>query len=202
MKKNYYYYLLFLAVLVYFIIFHYFPMYGIVIAFKDFRILNGILKSPWVGMKHFNRLFNSMLFWQSVRNTVKISLLKLVFGFPAPIIFALLLNEVNQRFFKRFVQTVSYLPYFISWVALGGIVRAILSPNGGVFNQLMYMFGKAPVYFITESSYFVAILVITWVWQQMGWGSIIYLAAITSVDTRRGWSKLSPSLKNYFTSNL
>jgi len=181
-KKDYFYYLMFLIVLAYFIVFSYVPMYGVTLAFKNYRILDGILKSPWAGMRHFNRAFSSPLFWQAFRNTLKISLLRLAVGFPAPIIFALLLNEINARFFKRFLQTASYLPYFISWVALSRIVSVILSPNNGIVNQILKYFGRESIYFITEPSYFVGVLIISGIWQSIGWGSVVYLAAITSVD--------------------
>ena len=181
-KKNYWFYLMFLPVLAFFIIFHYVPMYGVVLAFKDFRYLDGILESQWAGFKHFDRLFASPVFWSVFKNTIIISVLRIVFSFPAPVMLALMLNEIRHVKFKKFTQTVSYLPYFMSWIVLGGIVAEILSPSRGLLNQIITFFGGRSVYFLTEPAYFRSILVITGIWQSVGWDSIIFLAAITSID--------------------
>jgi putative aldouronate transport system permease protein len=183
--KMRWYYLLLLPVLLNMALFHYKPMYGIVIAFKDYMILDGILGSPWVGFAHFQRLFSSMLFYRVLSNTFIISVLRIVFGFPAPILLALLLNELRGLQFKRVVQTISYLPHFISWVVLGGIIQEVLSPSRGVVNYFITLFGGKAIYFLTEPSYFRAILVSTGIWQSVGWGSIVYLAAITSIDVQQ-----------------
>jgi len=184
-KKMYFYYLLLLPVIAYFILFHYIPMYGVQLAFKDYRILDGIAGSPWVGLKHFIRLFTGPFFGQILSNTLIISFYRIVFGFFAPIVFALLLNEITNIWLKRITQTISYLPYFISWVILGGIMIEMLSPSRGVVNYVITLFGGEPIYFLTEPKYFVSILIISGIWQSVGWSSIIYLAAISSIDAEQ-----------------
>lgn len=166
-------------------IFSYIPMYGVVLAFKDYRFVDGILGSPWIGFKHFETIFNSTLFYRVIRNTLLISFYRLLFGFPAPIILALLLNEINNRIFKRITQTISYLPYFISWVILAGIIIEILSPKRGVINFVISLFGVQPMHFLTLPQYFRPILVITGIWQGVGWGTIIYLAALSGIDSEQ-----------------
>ncbi|HHW30561.1 MAG TPA: sugar ABC transporter permease [Clostridiaceae bacterium] len=185
MFKMRYYYLLLLPVLVYFILFHYIPMYGITLAFKDYSFSLGILKSPWAGFKYFDRLFSSPTFHEVVRNTVIISFYKIVISFPVPIIFALLLNEIYHKKIKRAVQTISYLPHFISWVILSGIIMEVLSPARGVVNYIITLFGGDPIHFLAEPKYFRSVLVITHIWQTMGWNSIVYLAAISSISTEQ-----------------
>jgi len=182
MKKMYLYYILFIPVLAYFIIFSYAPMYGVTLAFKDFKAIDGIMGSPWVGLKHFTRLFSSSVFWEVVRNTLMINLWRIIFAFPAPVILALLINEVRHNAFKRTVQTISYLPHFISWVILSGIINEVLSPSRGALNYLITVFGGQPIYFLAEVGWFRAILVITGIWQSVGWGTIIYLAAISGIE--------------------
>lgn len=180
-----FYYLLALPGILYFIIFHYLPMTGIVIAFKDispFGGVQGIIDSPWVGFKHFDRFFNSIFFWDVVKNTLIISVLKIAIGFPAPIIFALMLNEVMRISFKRIVQTLSYLPHFISWVVVTGLVTALLATSGGVFTEFLNNLTGERWTFITNPDYFRGILVGTHVWKTVGWSSIIYLAAMSSID--------------------
>lgn len=182
MYKHRYYYLVLLPVLLYFILFHYMPMYGVTLAFKQFNMRMGILKSPWVGFDYFIRLFDSKKFWEVSINTLIISSLKLVFNFPAPIILAVLINEIGNVRFKKFVQTVSYLPHFLSWVVLSGIIIELLSPSRGAVNYILTLFGGEPVYFLTQPSMFRQIIVITAMWQTVGWGTIIYLAAISGID--------------------
>lgn len=183
MYKFRHYYFLLIPVVAYFIIFQYIPMYGITIAFKEYSFSRGILGSPWVGLENFKRFFNSEYCFAIIRNTVVISLLKLAFDFPAPILFALLLNELRKQTFKKIVQTVSYLPYFISWVVLGGIIKDLLSPaSTGVVNSIITLTGGKPIYFLTEPGYFRSILVTSDVWVTVGWSSVIYLAAIVSID--------------------
>ena len=177
-----YLYLIFLPVLIYFIVFSYFPMYGVQIAFKDYRYKLGILGSPWVGLKYFRMLIGNGEFIKVLINTVFISFLRLIFGFPAPIIFALLINEILNIKFKRIVQTISYLPNFISWVVLGGIFKEMLSPSRGVINYFLTLLGKEPVYFLTSDFWFIVIIIITGIWQSFGWGAIIFLAAISAID--------------------
>ncbi len=171
-----------LPVLAYYIIFHYIPMYGVVIAFQDFIPLKGIFGSQFVGFENFKTLFSGMYFLPVLRNTLLISTYKLIFGFPAPILLCLLLNEVGNKYFKKFTQTVSYLPHFISWVVLAGIVIEVLSPSRGVVNYFIELFGFRPIYFLGEPKYFRSILVISSIWKSVGWSSVVYLAAITNID--------------------
>ena len=185
MIKMRYNYLLLVPVLLYFIIFHYIPMYGVTLAFKDYNMSLGILDSPWAGLRYFNRLFGSPSFYEVLTNTVLISFYKIIFSFPAPIILALLLNEIGNTKFKRIVQTASYLPHFISWVILSGIIIESLSPSRGIVNYIISAFGGESIYFLTEPAYFRTILVATSIWQGVGWGSIIYLAAISSIDAEQ-----------------
>jgi len=167
--------------LLYFLVFHYLPIYGVAIAFKDFKITQGILGSEWAGFDYFRQAFEDERFYVVLRNTLLISLYKLAFGFPAPILFALLLNEVTRARFKKFVQTVSYMPYFISWVVLGGIVISFFSMDGPV-NWALKLLGQEPVLMLGDDRYFRGVLVVTDVFQSFGWGSIIYFAAISGID--------------------
>lgn len=176
------YYLFLLPALAYFILFCYKPMYGIVIAFKDYNFADGIVGSPWVGWKNFQDLFSDMMFYRVLRNTLIISLLKLAFGLPAPIILALLLEEVGVRKLKKWFQTISYLPYFISWVILASIIAEVLSPSRGIVNYVLTLFGMEPVYFLTDPHFFRPMLIFTHVWATVGWSSIVYIAAISGID--------------------
>lgn len=181
------YYLLILPGILYFVIWHYLPMLGIVIAFKDVSPYGGaaeMLASPWVGLEHFKKFFRSFYFWNILRNTLNISVQKLIFGFPAPILLALLLNEITNVHYKRVVQTVSYLPHFISSVIMAGLMYSVLSTNGGIVNEIIKLFGGEPIFFLGESRYFVKTLVVSSIWQGVGWGTIIYLAAITGIDSQ------------------
>jgi putative aldouronate transport system permease protein len=171
-------------VIVYFIIFKYVPMAGIVMAFKDFKLGLGIWQSPWNGLANFRQAFSTLSFTRAVQNTLAISLMKLAAGFPAPIILALLLNEVRHSAYKRVVQTISYLPHFISWVVMAGILQQLLSPNNGAINYILtHGFGKAKsIYFLGDNNYFRGTLLVTDVWKNIGWGSILYLATISGID--------------------
>lgn len=181
-RRHWQLYFLIAPVLVYFAVFHYLPMYGVQIAFKDFIGSRGIWGSPWVGFKHFERFFESYFFWRLIWNTVGISLYELAVGFPVPIILALMMNELRQGVFKRMVQTITYAPHFLSTVVLVGMIVIFLSPSTGIVNQVIRAFGGEPVYFMTEPKWFKTIYVLSGVWQQMGWSSIIYLAALTGID--------------------
>ncbi|WP_245954380.1 ABC transporter permease [Paenibacillus flagellatus] len=183
--RNWRLYVLLAPVIVYFIVFHYVPMYGVQIAFKNFIAVEGITGSPWVGFAHFERFFNSYYFWRLLRNTIGISLYELAVSFPVPIVLALMLNELRQEAFKRFVQTVTYAPHFLSTVVLVGIVALFLSPHGGLVNHVLQWFGIGPIGFMTEPGWFKTIFVLSGVWQQMGWSSIIYLAALAAVDPQQ-----------------
>ncbi|MZQ80903.1 ABC transporter permease subunit [Paenibacillus sp. 5J-6] len=174
-------YFMLLPGLLYFILFHYVPIYGVVLAFKNFKIMQGILASPWVGFEHFQKVFADPNFYRVLNNTLIISLYKIVFAFPIPIIFALLLSEITRERFKRLVQTISYLPHFMSWVILAGIFISIFSLNGPV-NAIVKLFGGDPVLFMADDRYFRSILVMTDIYQGFGWGSIVYFAAIAGID--------------------
>lgn len=174
--------LMFLPCFLYYLIFKYLPMGGIVISFKDYNLYKGILESKWVGFKYYEMFFKSPDFWILLRNTFLLGLYKLVFGFPAPIILALLLNEVKQALFKRFVQTVSYLPHFISNVVVAGMVIMFLSPSGGMVNKIIESLGFTPIHFMVNPELFRSIYVTSEIWQHVGWETIIYLAALTSID--------------------
>ncbi len=179
--RNRYLILMFLPGFLLFLLFAYVPMYGITIAFKDFRILEGIMGSPWVGFKHFEYLFSGQGFMDALRNTVVISFLKYVFAFPAPILLAIMLNEIRSSWFRRTIQTISYLPHFFSWVILAGILFSFLSIHGG-FNQILGYLGFEPVSWMIEPSKFYGVIVVTDIWQSIGWGSIVYFAALSGVD--------------------
>ena len=181
-KKNWDLYLLILPVIVYFIVFKYYPMYGVQIAFKDFIATMGISGSPWVGLEHFERFFESYYFWRLIKNTLFIGLYELAVGFPIPIILALLINELRNSFFKRFVQTVTYAPHFLSGVVVVGMLFLFLSPETGIINKIITLFGGEPIAFMTEPGWFKSIYVFSGVWQHMGWSSIIYLAALSAID--------------------
>jgi putative aldouronate transport system permease protein len=186
MWKFRFYYLLALPGILYFIIFHYIPMAGIIIAFKDvspFGGVQGIIDGPWVGLRHFDRFLNSFFFWNVMENTVAISGLKILFGFPAPIIFALMLNEVMRVRFKRMVQTISYLPHFISWVVVTGLISALIGTSGGLLTEFLNDVTGRQWSFLTNPEYFRWVLVISHVWKTIGWSSIIYLAAMSGIDT-------------------
>ncbi|NOU67121.1 ABC transporter permease subunit [Paenibacillus sp. LMG 31461] len=175
-------YLMVLPALVFLLVFKYGPMYGVVIAFKDYNIMQGVFASKWVGLQYFRELFMFDEFPRVVINTLVISLMKLVVGFPAPILLALLLNELRLVKFKRWVQTFTYLPHFISWVVIGGIAVDLLSPSSGIVNKAIQAFGGEPIFFLTSESLFRWILVYTDVWKEAGWGAIIYLAALLSIN--------------------
>ncbi|MBN2981408.1 MULTISPECIES: ABC transporter permease [Cohnella] len=170
--------------LLFLFIFSYIPMYGVLMAFQDYSLFKGFFGSPWVGFKHFEMFFNAPEFWTVIRNTVVISLLKLLIGFPAPIVLALLLNEVRSRVFKRTIQTISYLPHFLSWVIVSGLVGSILSTENGSLNLLLQSLNliEEPINFLSVPEYFWTILITTDVWKEIGFSSIVYLAAIAGVD--------------------
>lgn len=182
-KRNWELYLLITPVIAYFIIFHYLPMYGVQIAFKDFIATKGITGSPWIGFRHFERFFNSYNFWRVIRNTLTLSLYSLAVGFPAPILLALSMNEVRNKFFKKTVQTVTYAPHFISTVVLVGMMAALLSPKTGIINQFIRLLGGESIAFMTEPGWFKTLYVFSGIWQNVGWGSIVYMAALAGIDT-------------------
>lgn len=181
LKRNKLLYLMVLPVIAYYLIFDYGPMYGLQIAFKDYSPGDGIWSSPWVGFNHFVEFFNSYYFWRLIRNTLLINVYELIFGFPAPIILALLFNELRRQYFKRIVQTITYLPHFISIVVVVGMLVDFLARDGLV-NQLLSMLGFAAKSYLSEPEWFRFLYVSSGIWQQVGWGSIIYLAALSTID--------------------
>lgn len=175
-----------LAGVVYILIFNYIPMVGLIIGFKDYKItsgLAGMFTSPWVGLKWFREFFGDYKFPQLMRNTLVLSILKLIFSFPIPVLFAVLLNEVRGKKTKKFIQTVSYLPYFVSWVIVAGLLR-ILASDTGIINNLLVSLHlvKEPLEILTSPKYFTAMAVLTAIWKDTGWWAIIFLAAITGID--------------------
>lgn len=180
--RHKYLYLMLLPALLYYLIFCYFPMYGASIAFKDFNAMLGIIKSPWVGFDVFKELFQLDKFYSVFWNTIRISLIRLIFGFPFPIIVALMLNELRDGKFKRIVQTSIYIPNFISWVVVGGILTNLLSMDSGIVNALIKALGFEPIGFLTDERFFVPTMVVSMIWKTFGWNTIIYLAAMSSID--------------------
>ncbi|MCL2708847.1 MAG: ABC transporter permease subunit [Defluviitaleaceae bacterium] len=175
-------YLFLLPAVVFFVLFAYLPMYGITMAFREFRFDKGLFFSPWIGFRYFRSFFNYYAFWQLIRNTVVISFFKIILYFPLPIIFALLLNEIKNNAFKRVVQTVSYLPYFLSWVVAYVIIQQFISLDNGLFNQVRVYFGLEKIFYANEANYFYPIMFISFIWKNIGYSSIIYLAALAGVD--------------------
>ncbi|NSW91458.1 MAG: sugar ABC transporter permease [Firmicutes bacterium] len=183
--RNYQLYLIFLPVLLYYIIFHYAPMYGIQIAFKRFSGALGIWGSKWVGFDNFIRFFNSNYCYQIIWNTFSLSLYSMAVCFPVPIILALMLNEVKNSKFKKTVQTVTYAPHFISTVVMAGMIILFLSPQSGIINKVIEFMGKEPINFMYEAKYFKTIYVFSGLWQNAGWSSIIYLSALSTIDPQQ-----------------
>ncbi len=175
-------YLMALPGLILLIIFRYIPMYGVTVAFKDFNVMKGIIKSPWVGFENFLRLMSSSEFKRAFTNTIIISLLRMIFGMPVPILLALLLNEVQNMLYKRTIQTIVYIPHFISWVVVAGIFIDLLSPSTGLINRLIEALGGKAIFFMTDLKWIRTVIVGSDIWKESGWGAIIYLAAITGVD--------------------
>ena len=177
-----YLYLFILPGMIWFVVFSYIPMGGLIIAFKDYSPGDGFLSCPWVGLKYFRDFFNNTFSLLIIRNTVVISLIKLIFGFPVPIIFALLLNEVRNHNYKKTIQTISYLPHFISWVVALGIIGKMLSIDNGIVNELLILIGLEPINFVAEPSAIWPLAYFSEIWKETGWNAIIYLAAISSID--------------------
>ncbi|MBM7599997.1 putative aldouronate transport system permease protein [Virgibacillus halotolerans] len=180
--QNWQLYIFILPAFLYFFIFHYIPMYGVQIAFKDFIPSKGIWGSEWVGLEHFKRFFDSYYFWDLIKNTLGISVYELVVGFPLPIILALAINEAKDGLYKKTVQTVTYAPHFISVVVMAGMIIAFLSPATGIINHGLGLLGIDPIPFMSDPKWFKTVYVFSGVWQSTGWGTIIYLAALSGVD--------------------
>ncbi|MFC3748040.1 ABC transporter permease [Paenibacillus sp. GCM10012306] len=170
--------------IIFILIFSYIPMWGVLMAFKEYNMFEGFSASPWVGTMHFRMFFESPEFWSIVRNTFGISLLKLLIGFPAPIILALMLNEVKNIVFKSIVQTVTYIPHFISWVVVSGLVFSMLAVDNGAVNEVLVKMSliDKPINWLSIPEYFWGILVSVGVWKEIGFGSIVYMAAIAGID--------------------
>lgn len=181
-QKNWPFLLMLMVPLSFLFVFSFGPMYGVLIAFKDYSPGLGIWDSPWNNFEHFERMFSDFTFTRAFRNTIKISLLKLIFSFPAPIILALLLNEVKNLKYKKITQVISYLPYFMSWVIVASMLLEIFSPQRGLVNTIITYFGGDAIHFLSDEKWFVPILIGSDVWKEIGYGAIIYLAAITGVD--------------------
>lgn len=181
-QKNWKLYLLFLPVLVYFIVFKYAPMAGLVISFQDYKAAKGIAGSNWVGLKHFVNFFNDPFLPRLLRNTFTIAISTLIFSFPSAIVLALLINELRSRRMSRTVQTISYIPHFISVVVVCGIIRDLVSRTGGVTMLLSSLFGMQPTNMLYEPNYFVPIYIVSDIWSNIGWNSIVYLSALTAID--------------------
>lgn len=181
-----YLHLMVLPGLCFFLLFKYVPMYGIIIAFKNYKGAAGgfsaIMQADWVGLKNFEVFFKSIYCKRVFGNTIYLSILRLIFSFPAPILLALMINEIRTTWFKRTVQTVTYMPYFLSWVVVAGLLNTLLSPDNGAVNALIKLCGGQPVYFLTSKQWFRPILILSEIWKSIGYGSIVYLAAITSID--------------------
>lgn len=177
-------YLLILPAALLLFVFHYLPIYGIVISFQDFSPFKGVLNSNWVGLKNFEHFLSDSNFWRVFKNTIIINLMQIIIGFPIPVMFAIFLNELWSNRFKKVVQTVSYLPHFVSWVVAASIITSALSPSTGLINKFLEgAFGIEPIYFLAKEEYFRLIIVISNVWKELGMQSVYYIAALASIDT-------------------
>ncbi len=183
--QNRWLYVLVLPALVYLVIFNYLPMYGIQIAFKDYKAVRGIAGSPWTamnGFKHFNTFFNAYYFGRLIGNTLILNVLSLIFSFPIPVFLAIIVNNIRNQRFKKFTQTAIYVPHFISTVVLAGILYILLSPTNGIINHFIVALGGKSIYFMNEANWFRPVYIISGIWQNAGWDSILYIAALAGVD--------------------
>lgn len=181
LRRNWQYYAMMLIPVIYYLVFRYVPMAGNIIAFRRYRAGHSIFGDEWSGLKYFRQFVGDLTFWRAFRNTLVLNVSYLLFRFPLTLIFALLLNEIRMYNVKKFVQTVSYLPHFISMIIVTGMIRELVSMNGPI-NQFLRMFGMEPVSFISSPEWFTPIFVISGVWQNLGWGTILYLAAMSGID--------------------
>lgn len=183
-RKNKYLYMMLSPVLLYYFLFHYAPMYGAIIAFKDYAPSRGIWGSDWAGLDHFVQFFNGPYFIRTLKNTLLISLYDLIFGFPAPIVLALLLNEIRLSWFKRAVQTITYMPHFISLIVIAGMIKDFTT-SGGLIGTLVAWLGGPEENLLLLPEWFRTLFISSGIWQHVGWGTIIYLAALTTIDTEQ-----------------
>lgn len=182
MKRDWMLYLMLAVPVAYYIVFKYIPMYGVTIAFRDYNLFKGISGSPWAGLKYFNRLFKQKEFYRVVRNTLVLNILDLAFSFPAPVILAIILAEIKNLRFRKVSQTILYLPYFLSWVVIASITLRLFAPDSGIVNILIRRMGGSTIPFLTDNGTWIATYVAIGVWQSAGWGSIIFMAAITGIN--------------------
>lgn len=182
LKKHYWFYLMMLPGLLFFIVYKYMPMWGILISFQDYQPFLGMLGSKWVGVKHYATFFQDETFWMLFRNTFILATYNIVFFFPLPIIISLMLNEVRKESYKRIVQTLIYIPHFVSWVVVAGISFLFLSSQGGIFNSLLESAGREPINFLLSKEWFRTVITSQVMWKETGWGTIIFLAALAGVD--------------------
>jgi len=182
MKRNWQLYVLILPAIIYFFVFHYMPLYGIQIAFKDYKAVNGIIGSAWVGLKHFTTFFNAYYFKRLLSNTLLLNVYYLLWSFPVPLVLAIFLNQIRGSKKKRFIQTSIYVPYFISTVVLAGMMYIFLSPTSGIFNFAREALGLKAIDFMSNAKAFRSIYIISGIWQSAGWGTILYIASLAGVD--------------------
>mgnify|MGYP005763360557 CR=1 FL=1 len=183
-RKNHTFYIMLIPLVLFYLIFHYYPMYGAQIAFKDFSVGKGILGSPWVGLKHFQTFFESIYFSRLLGNTLIINIMDIIFGFPLPVILAILLNEVRCNAYRRTIQTVTYLPHFISTVVLCSMVKEFTTRTG-LINAIIAAFGGEPILFLQQPEWYQPMFVASGIWSECGWSSIIYMAALSAIDTEQ-----------------
>lgn len=181
-KRHRWFYLMLLPGLLYFLVYKYVPMWGVLIAFQDYQPFQGFFGSRWVGFKHFEEFFSNEMFWMLFRNTFVLAVYNIVFFFPLPIVIALMLNEVRKEFFKRFVQTLIYIPHFVSWVVVVGISFLFFSTDNGIVNTMLAGVGQESVNFLLSKDWFRVIITSQVIWKETGWGTIIFLAALAGVD--------------------
>ncbi len=182
MIRNYDLYLMLVPVVAFYIIFKYIPMYGVQIAFRDYNPGIGFLKSPWIGMYHFKRFFSSFRFTRMMTNTIMINVYQIIFQFPLPILFAIIVNEVRKKHFKAFVLNITYIPHFLSTVVIVALITTVTNPEYGILNHLLSLFGGKPIRFMEQPFYFKPVYILSGIWQNTGWNSLIYLGALAGID--------------------
>ncbi len=184
-RQNIQLFALFLPVILFYAVFRYLPMVGTVIAFKDYKFIEGMIHSPWVGLKHFDTLFNQYQTLQIIRNSLVLGVLMIITGFPFPIMIAILMNEIRSRWYRNMIQTFIYMPYFFSWVIIGGIVLTLFSQSSGIFNHWIYQLTGDVYPFLYKPAAWIAIFLGSGIWKDSGFSAIIYLAALTTIDPSR-----------------